>query len=357
MAKDKPVTYKQAGVNLDAGDQMVERIRHLLRRTHSPRVMGAHGGFAGMFRLDYNEKIFRRNYREPVLVSCADGVGSKLKVAFQAGDVGTVGIDLVAMNVNDLIVCGAEPLFFLDYLGVGRLEPGRMAQIVAGVAEGCVRGDCALLGGETAELPDFYRPNEFDAAGFAVGVVDLKRIIDGRLIEPGDVVIGLASDGIHSNGYALVRRLVFEGAKLKVTDRVEELGETVGQALLRPTRIYVRPVLAVLRRYKRKRPVRGMAHVTGGGIEGNVPRCLPDGLGVEIRKGSWPVPPVFDWLAKLGPVDEDEMYRVFNMGVGFAMIVRPAFVDSIVRQLTRAGERPHVIGKVVRSRAGGVKFR
>ncbi|MCG3177852.1 MAG: Phosphoribosylformylglycinamidine cyclo-ligase [Phycisphaerae bacterium] len=357
MGQITPITYKDSGVDIDAGDEMVERIRNSVRRTYSTRVMGPHDAFAGMFRLDYNEKLFKRNYTDPVLVGCTDGVGSKLKVAFMVGDVTTVGIDLVAMNVNDLIVCGAEPLFFLDYLGVGKLEPGRMADIVAGVAEGCVRGDCALLGGETAEMPDFYKPDEFDMAGFAVGVAEMGRVIDGKQIEPGDVVLGLASDGVHSNGYALVRRIVFDRANLKVTDHVEELGETVGAALLRPTRIYVKPVVRVLRKYRVKRPVRGMAHITGGGLEGNVPRCLPAGTGVEIKKGSWPIPPVFDWLARLGPVEEAEMYRVFNMGIGYVMIVRPTFADSIAAQLERDGERVYRIGRVVKSKTQEVRFK
>ena len=231
-----------------------------------------------------------------------------------------------------------------------------MTQIVAGIADGCVQAGCALIGGETAEMPDFYRPDEFDAAGFAVGVVEMGRAVDGKQIEIGDVVLGLASSGVHSNGYSLVRRLAFDIGKFKVTDRVDALGETVGEALLRPTRIYVKSVLRVLEHYRHKRPVRGMAHITGGGLEGNLPSCLPAGTAVEIVKGAWPVPPVFDWLAGLGPVDEDEMYRVFNMGIGFAMIVRPAFADSITRQLERAGETVYRIGKVVRGKQT-VRFR
>ena len=315
------------------------------------------GGFAGLFRLDYNEKLFSRNYREPVLIGCTDGVGSKLKVAFMVGDVRTVGIDLVAMNVNDLICCGGEPLFFLDYLGVGKLTPGRMAEIVAGVADGCVEAGCALLGGETAELPDFYSPDEFDMAGFAVGVVERSRIIDGKTVEPGDVVIGLASSGCHSNGYALARRVAFDIGKFKVTDYVDELGETVGAALLRPTRIYVKSIRRLLDKYRVKRVIGGLAHITGSGLEGNIPRCLPAGCTVEIKLGSWPVPPVLNWLAKTGPVEQAEMFRVFNMGIGFVLIVRPDFADSVCRQLAESGETPYVIGRVVRSKKQEVRFR
>jgi phosphoribosylformylglycinamidine cyclo-ligase len=280
-----------------------------------------------------------------------------LKVAFQAGDVRTVGIDLVAMSVNDLICCGGEPLFFLDYLGVGKVEPARMADIVAGIADGCQQADCALLGGETAELPDFYPPTEFDLAGFAVGVVERRRIIDGKTVKPGDAVIGLASSGLHSNGYSLARRVAFDIGKFKVSDYVEELGETVGAALLRPTRIYVKAVLNVLRNYRVKRIVGGLAHITGSGLEGNIPRSLRPGVAVEIDRGSWPVPKVFDWLAKVGPIDQAEMFRVFNMGIGFVMIVRPDFADSICSQFKKSGETPYVIGKVVKSKTVEVRFK
>jgi len=346
-----PITYKQAGVDIDAGDEMVRLIKPLVERTLGPRVMGGLGGFAGLFRLDYNERLFRRNYREPVLVACTDGVGTKLKVAFVMDRLDTVGVDLVAMSVNDMVCCGAEPLFFLDYLAVGKLDPHRMAEIVRGVTDGCMQANCALLGGETAEMPDFYKPREFDMAGFAVGVVERKRMIDPASVEAGDVAIALASDGLHSNGYGLARKVLLERAGYGPDDCPPELmGASVGQEMLRPTRIYVKAVLDVLGRYKVKKPVKAMAHITGGGLPGNLPRVLPEGLTVRIKRNSWPVPPIFQLIAAKGPVDDIEMLRVFNMGVGFVMIVAPSFADSVMARLRRNGERCWVLGKV---RKGG----
>ncbi len=347
-------TYKQAGVDIEAGDRLVDLIAPLVRRTYGPRVIGRHGGFAGMLRLDFNDRLFRRNYRDPVLVACTDGVGTKVLVAIQAGRLDTIGIDLVAMSVNDMLTCGAEPLLFLDYVAVSRLEPERVAEIVAGVVTGCEQAECVLLGGETAEMPDLYRANDFDLAGFAVGVVELKRLGAMQAAEPGDVIVGLASDGLHSNGYSLVRRLVLDEAGVGLDDHVPELGRTLGEELLVPTRIYVRPVVKLLGAYKVKRTIRGMAHITGGGLPGNVARCLPKGCHAAIRRDSWPVPPIFTYLQSLG-VDEEEMYRVFNMGIGYALIVRPAFVASVMRQLTRSGERPYEIGAVRRG-GSGVRF-
>lgn len=346
-AAEGTMTYKDSGVDIDAGDEMVERIRGHVKRTFGPRVMGDFGGFAGLFRLDYNEKLFKRNYAEPVLVGCTDGVGTKLKVAFLCDRVDTVGIDLVAMNVNDLVCCGAEPLFFLDYLGVGKLDPGRMEQIVKGISDGCVQAGCALLGGETAEMPDFYDAEEFDMAGFAVGVVERKKVIDGSAVEVGDTVIALASDGLHSNGYGLARRVMFDRAGYDVDDAPPELeGASVGQAMLTPTRIYVRPVLDVLAGYRVKKVVKAMAHITGGGLPGNLPRVLPPGLTAVVKKGSWVVPPIFQFIQQKGPVDETEMYRVFNMGVGFVMVVASNFAKSVMAQLRRSGERCWELGKI-----------
>jgi len=345
------MTYKEAGVDIEAGDLMVDMIKPLVERTRGPRVMGGIGGFAGMFRLDYNERLFKRNYSEPVLVGCTDGVGTKLKVAFAMEKVDTVGIDLVAMNVNDLICCGAEPLFFLDYLAVGKLEPGRMTDIVRGIVDGCVQSGCALLGGETAEMPDLYKPAEFDMAGFSVGVVERKRIIDGSTVEAGDVAIALASDGLHSNGYGLARRVLLDKMGYSPDDCPPELeGTSVGAELLRPTRIYVKPVLDVLHQYSVKKVIKAMAHITGGGLPGNLPRVLPDGLTVRVQRDSWIVPPIFRLIAAKGPVDPIEMMRVFNMGVGFVMVVAPAFAQSIMSRLRRHGERCWVLGKV---RKGG----
>jgi len=345
------ITYRDAGVDIEAGEQMVDQIRPLVRRTFTPRVMDHFGGFAGLFRLDYNERLFKQNYREPVLVGCTDGVGTKLKIAFATGRLDTVGIDLVAMNVNDLVCTGAEPLFFLDYLGVGKLSPGKMAEIVKGVADGCLQAGCALLGGETAEMPDFYSPDEFDMAGFAVGVVERRRLIDGGNVEPGDLAVAIASDGLHSNGFGLARRVLLDRAGYGLDDRPPELeGASVGEEMLRPTRIYVRSVLKVIGVYRVKRVVRAMAHITGGGLPGNLPRILPDGLTVRIKRDSWHVQPIFKLIAAKGPVDSLEMMRVFNMGVGFVMIVAPAFARPIMNRLRRMGERCWVLGKV---RKGG----
>lgn len=345
------MTYKQSGVDIDAGDDMVDRIRPLVERTYTPRVLGPYGGFAGMFRLDFAEKLLRRNYQDPVLLGCTDGVGTKLKVAFMLNQVDTVGIDLVAMNVNDLICCGAEPLFFLDYLGVGKLDPRRMTEILKGVSDGCVEACCALLGGETAEMPDFYKADEFDMAGFAVGVVERKKIIDGLDVVPGDIAIALASSGLHSNGYGLARRVIFERAGYSPHDCPHELdGLPIGQQMLIPTRIYVRAVMDILGRYKVKKAVKAMAHITGGGLPGNLPRILPEGLTVKVKRDSWPIPKIFTLIEKKGPVERDEMYRVFNMGVGFVMVVSPSSVEPIMARLRQLGERCWKLGVV---KAGG----
>jgi len=348
---NRELTYAGAGVDIDAGDAMVGRIQSHMRRTYGPRVLGRHGAFAGLFRLDYNEKLFARNYREPVLVACADGVGSKVKLAIELGVCDTVGQDLVAMNVNDLIVQGAEPLLFLDYIGTHKLDPARMTQIVKGVADACAASGCALLGGETAELPELYAPQDFDLAGFAVGVCELRRLIDGRRARAGDVLLGLSSCGLHSNGYTLVRAVLRE-AKLDLDRVYPELDPVrpLGQVLLTPTRLYARSVVSVLRGYKVKRPVTAMSHITGGGLPGNLPRMLPEKLNARVRLDAWPVPPVFRFLQKHGGVDDAEMLRVFNMGLGFVMAVRPHFADSIARQLQRMGESVRPIGRLERGK-------
>jgi len=346
-----PISYRDAGVDIEAGETMVRLISPLARRTFNPRVMESPGGFAGLFRLDYNENLFKRNYKDPLLVACTDGVGSKLKVAFAMDRLDTIGIDLVAMNVNDLICTGAEPLFFLDYLAIQRLEPGRTVEILKGISAGCCDAGCALLGGETAEMPDFYRPREFDLAGFAVGVVERGRLIDGSNVEVGDAAIALASDGLHSNGFGLARRVLLERAGYDLADRPPELGgASIGEEMLRPTRIYARSVLSVVNSYRVKKVIRAMAHVTGGGLPGNLPRVLPEGLTVRIKRDSWPVPEILKLIAAKGPVDPIEMMRVFNMGVGFVMIVSPHFARPIMNRLRKAGERCWLLGKV---RAGG----
>ena len=348
---NKPITYKDAGVDIEAGDQVVHMIQSHVQRTHTPRVIDMFGGFAGLFRLDYNEKLFKKNYREPVLVACTDSVGSKLRVAISMDKLDTIGIDAVAMNVNDLICCGAEPLLLVDYLAVNKVDPPRIVQTFKGVSDGCVQSLCALVGGETCELPDFYKEGDFDLACFAVGVVERTRIVEASRVEVGDVGIAIASDGLHSNGFGLARRVLLERAGYKLTDRPPALnGATLGEEMLRPTRIYVQPVLKMLGGYRVKRVVKAMAHITGGGLPGNLPRVLPKGLTLRVKRDSWQAPPIFRLIASRGPVDPIEMMRVFNMGVGFVMIVAPAFAQPIMNRLRREGERCWILGKV---RKGG----
>lgn len=349
QAKNKPLTYAQAGVDIMAGDRMVDMIERHVRRTYTPRVLGAHGGFGGCFRLDFKEKLFKRNYRDPILIGCTDGVGTKVKLAAELKLYDTVGQDLVAMSVNDLIVQGAEPLFFLDYLAVNRLDPEVATQIVAGVADGCVQAGCALLGGETAEMPDLYAPGDFDMAGFAVGVCEHRKLITGSRAQVNDVVLGLASSGVHSNGYSLVRAIV-KHARLNLHEVYPELDpdRTLGQVLLTPTRIYAKPVMAVLRRYAVKQVVTSMSHITGSGLPGNVPRTLGSHLNARISRKAWEVPAVFRFLQQQGQVADDEMLDVFNLGVGYVMVVRPHFADSIEHQLTRLGQQVWKLGRITR---------
>ncbi len=341
------MTYAQSGVDIEAGDQFVSRIKGHVRKTFGPRVLGRHGGFAGCFRLDYNEALFKRNYHDPVLVSCTDGVGTKVKLATQLKIYDTLGQDLVAMSVNDLIVQGAEPLFFLDYLAVHKLDLQIAEALVTGVAAACVESGCALLGGETAEMPDVYPPGEFDMAGFAVGVCELHRIIDGSRVRPGDVILGMASSGVHSNGYSLVRSIVKQ-KKLDLRKTYPKLDRDrpLGQVLLTPTRLYAKAVVGILRRYQVKQVVSGMAHITGGGLPGNVVRVLGPHLNARINRRSWQPPAVFGFLQRHGHIDRDEMFRVFNMGIGYVMIVRPFFADSILTHLHRLGQDADAIGKI-----------
>lgn len=348
-------TYSAAGVNLRAADEAVDRIGPIVRRTYGPRVLAAHGGFAGLFRLDYDERLFARNYRDPVLVACTDGVGSKVLIAAKAERYDTIGFDLVAMNVNDMLCCGAEPLFFLDYVAVHTLDPKVIEALVDSIARACEEAGCALLGGETAELPDMYRKGHFELAGFAVGVVERRRMIQPKYVRPGDDLIGLPSSGLHSNGYALARKLLLEDAGLELSARVPALGEPLVDALLRPTRIYVKPVLDVLRRYRGRPRVTGMAHITGSGLPGNVPRMLPADCDALIRRGSWPIPPIYGLLERHG-VEEQELYDVFNMGIGFVLAVRPNSTAAIVQAFKRGGQEAIVIGRV-RKGAGRVEIR
>jgi phosphoribosylformylglycinamidine cyclo-ligase len=339
-------TYKDAGVDLDAYRESMARLPRLMHRTFSPRVMKLDGGFAGLFQLDFASRLFARHYEDPILVACTDGVGTKLKVAQRCGKHNTVGVDLVAMCVNDAICCGAEPLFFLDYVAMSRDDSLLLEQIVEGISDGCIQADCSLLGGETAIMPDLYQEGDYDLAGFCVGVVERKHLIDGKAIVPSDVLIGVASSGLHSNGYSLVRRVVFEKAGLEVDDRVDELEATVGQVLLAPTRIYAQPLRKILSHYKVKNVVHGIAHITGGGLRENLQRILPDNVQAEINE-TWPVPPVFPWLRQLGNIDDGEMARVFNMGIGLVLVVSPFYADSIQRTLKEAGLENWQIGEIV----------
>jgi len=343
----KYLSYEQSGVSIDANDEMVEQIQSYVSSTFGPRVIRLKNAFAGMFRLDYDERLFKKNYKSPVLVACTDGVGSKVQLTAKIKRFDTVGIDLVAMNVNDMLVQGAEPLFFLDYLAVNKLEPNTVAELVKGIAAGCRAANCALIGGETAEMPDTYAKGDFDMAGFAVGIVERRKIVTGRNIRKGDVILGLASNGLHSNGYTLVRNICFKKASLKMTEALDELdGAVLGDILLEPTRIYVRPIVKLLSQYKVKKVVHGMAHITGGGLVGNIPRVLPKTNDAILKKESWPKHKIFSFLQAKGPVEEAEMYRVFNMGIGFVLIVAEDFADSITKKLSRYGEKVYRIGRI-----------
>jgi phosphoribosylformylglycinamidine cyclo-ligase len=344
----KPIDYKAAGVDLDTYEETMAQLPPLLRRTFTPRVIEWRDGFAGLFRLDANIGLISRTYRDPVLVASTDGVGTKLKLAFATGRHSTVGIDLVAMSVNDCLCAGAEPLFFLDYVAMSRDDPALTRRVVEGVVEGCVQAECSLIGGETAILPEFYQEGEYDLAGFCVGVVERKHVLNGEEIREGDKVIGLASSGLHSNGYSLARKIAFDRAGLQPDSFVPELGRTVADEFLEPTRIYVRALKAVYRHYRVKRVVHGIAHITGGGLIDNPPRVLPDGLAIQLRRGSWPVPKVFPWLQQVGSVPDAEMDRVFNMGIGLVLIVAEYHADAITRYLATQGKVPAwVIGEVV----------
>lgn len=336
-------TYKQAGVDIDAGDEFVDRIKPLVRSTFRPEVLTDLGGFGGLFRLQASR------YSDPVLVSGTDGVGTKLKIAFLMDRHDTVGIDLVAMCVNDIAVSGAEPLFFLDYLATGKLAVEKAAEIVKGIADGCRQAGCALIGGETAEMPSFYPAGEYDLAGFAVGVVDRPKIIDGRTIQPGDVLIGVASSGLHSNGYSLVRRVLFEDARLSVDHRLPELDRPLGEALLIPTRIYAKQILGLTAEF----PIKGIAHITGGGLTENLPRIFPQGCHAHIDPGAWPVPAIFSLIAARGRVQLDEMYRVFNMGIGLVIVAAPELADAMIRRLSEFGDSAWIIGKMIPAKSVG----
>ncbi len=334
--------YKEAGVDLDAANEMVTRIKPIVQATFHSGVITDIGSFGALFSL---ESIDISN---PVLVSATDGVGTKLKVAFMAGKHDTIGIDLVAMNVNDIAVQGAQPLFFLDYLAIGRIDLDLVEDIIKGIAEGCKRARCSLIGGETAEMPDFYEPGEYDLAGFAVGIVSNDRIIDGSEISVGDQIIGLASSGLHSNGYSLVRKIIFEKLKMSVDNTIEPCGRTVAEELLEPTKIYSETILTITKNFK----VKGIAHITGGGLPDNISRILPSACQAIIFKESWEVPPIFKFLQESGKINDDEMLRVFNCGIGLVMVVSKEDTDEVLLNLKAVEEEPFLIGEIRKKEEG-----
>lgn len=334
--------YKDAGVNIEAGYEAVSRMKKHVNRTMRPGVLGGLGGFGGMFDLS------SLNMREPVLVSGTDGVGTKLMLAFQMDKHDTIGIDAVAMCVNDIVVQGAEPLYFLDYIACGKAEPERIEAIVKGIADGCEQAGCALVGGETAEMPGMYQEDEYDLAGFSVGACEKSALINGEKIQAEDVLIGLASSGIHSNGYSLVRKIFFEKAHMSLDDYMEELGCTLGEELLRPTKIYVKPILQALKKFE----IKGMAHITGGGFIENIPRMLPEGLGAELSESKWKIPPIFTLMEKLGELDRKDMYNIFNMGTGMVLAVDVKMAEEVIQFFEEQGETAYEIGFV--SKAEGV---
>ena len=336
-----PLTYQQAGVDLPGVHAFVQRIKGLAAKTRRPEVLGDIGGFAGLFALS-------SRYRDPVLVASTDGVGTKVKIAQQAGRHRSIGIDLVAMSANDVLVCGAEPLFFLDYLATGRLDQAVLEEILAGIAEGCCEAGCALLGGETAQMPDCYGPGEYDAAGFLVGVVERDRVVDGRTVVPGDAVLGLASSGLHSNGFSLARRALLERAAFGLDATPPPLTRPLADELLTPTRIYVRAIRHLLEAM----PVKAMAHITGGGLVGNLPRVLPAGCRAALDSSAWAEPPIFGLIERAGRVPAEEMLRVFNLGIGFVVVVAEADAERALGLLSGAGEKPDRIGRIVAGERG-----
>jgi phosphoribosylformylglycinamidine cyclo-ligase len=341
----KSISYKRAGVDISAADRLVRRIRPIALRTARPGLLAGVGGFSGLFDLN------SRRYRHPVLVSSTDGVGTKLKIAFMTDVHDTVGIDLVAMGVNDILTQGAEPLFFLDYFATGKLRPKVTLEVIRGIARGCRLAGCTLIGGETAEMPSFYTDGEYDLAGFAVGVVEREKIPNPAVIVRGDLLIGLPSSGLHSNGYSLARRVLLENKGLRLGDRIAELGRTLAEELLEPTRIYTKVVRTLLQYHS----IKGIAHITGGGVPGNLPRILPEGRRAWIQRRSWPIPPIFELIRRFGSVSQAEMDRTFNNGLGIIVVVGKRDVNKIEQSLKKMGERYFVIGEI-RKGGRGVQF-
>jgi phosphoribosylformylglycinamidine cyclo-ligase len=331
--------YKDAGVDIEKGDAFVQAIKPMVESTFRPEVLTKIGGFAGCVSLNLER------YKKPILVSSTDGVGTKLKIAFAMNRHDTVGIDLVGMCVNDIVVSGARPLFLLDYFATSQLDPEKSMKVVSGIVKGCIEAECSLIGGETAEMPGFYKKGEYDLAGFAVGIVEDSQVIDGSGVTVGDKLIGIASSGLHSNGYSLVRRLLLDQLKMDLEERVEEIGEVLGEELLRPTRIYVKAALNLTRDFN----IVGIAHITGGGITGNLPRIIPKGCKAVVQKGTWEIPRIFSFLKEKGNISEEEMLRTFNNGVGMILIARSKEVDDILARLRSLGEKAFLIGEVGRT--------
>ncbi len=336
------LTYKKSGVDIDEGERFISLISPMAKKTFRTEVLTEIGLFSALFKLDLTR------YKEPVLVSSTDGVGTKLKVAFTMERHDTVGIDLVAMCVNDVLTAGAEPLFFLDYLATGKLNAERASKVIEGIVKGCEEAGCSLIGGETAEMPGFYPEDEYELAGFSVGIVEKEKVIRGSDIRKGNVIIGLASNGLHSNGYSLVRRLFFDLKKMSIDSNIPELGIKLGEELLKPTRIYVKALMALRDIIE----IKGMAHITGGGIPGNLPRVLPEGIGANIRIGSWPVPPIFYLIQKTGNIVDEEMWRTFNMGIGYIIVVSEEVSQKTVSLLNAAGYKAFIIGNVEKGGKG-----
>lgn len=342
---DERLTYKSAGVDVEAGYKAVKLMKEHVKKTHIPGVMGDLGSFGGFFMPDL------KGYEEPTLISGTDGVGTKLQIAFMMDKHDTIGIDCVAMCVNDIACHGAKPLFFLDYIGTGRLNPKKAADIVKGICDGCIETGCALIGGETAEMPGFYKDEEYDLAGFAVGIVDKNKVINGEKVKAKDVIIGLPSSGIHSNGYSLVRKLFFGVNNYNVDSTFPELSNTLGEELLKPTRIYVKTILELLKKHE----IKGIAHITGGGFIENIPRTIPKGFKARIELGSWPVLPIFNLMKDLGNIEDKALYNTFNMGIGLVLIADNGMADEILKTLESMGEKAYIIGDVI-SGEGGIEL-
>lgn len=336
------MTYKDSGVDIEAGYKSVQMMKKHIKKTMTKGVVSDIGGFGGLFAID------KGNYEEPILVSGTDGVGTKLKVAFMMDRHDTIGEDCVAMCVNDILCQGAKPLFFLDYIATGKVKPEKVADIVKGISNGCIKSGAALIGGETAEMPGLYNEGEYDVAGFSVGIVDKKNIIDGSKIKEGDVLIGLPSSGIHSNGFSLVRKVLFDVNKLNVDDYIEELGTTLGEAIIEPTRIYINPVYELIEKFN----INGISHITGGGFYENIPRMLPEGYKAVVNTKNIETPAIFEYIRKLGNIDIDEMYKTFNMGVGLVMAINKDEIEEVIEFLKQKDEKVYLMGEVVKAEGG-----